>query len=47
MFLGAAHQTVSEAWWVALFPGLALTLTVLGCNLLGDALLPRGIESRR
>jgi peptide/nickel transport system permease protein len=45
--LGAAHQTVSEAWWVALFPGLALTLTVLGCNLLGDALLPRGIESRR
>lgn len=45
--LGAAHQTVSEAWWVALFPGLALTVTVLGCNLLGDALLQRDAESGR
>jgi peptide/nickel transport system permease protein len=36
--LGAAHQTVVEAWWVPLFPGLALTLTVFACNLLGDAL---------
>lgn len=39
--LGAAHQTVSEAWWIAFFPGLALTLTVVGCNLLADALLRR------
>ena len=39
MLLGAAHQSVREAWWVAMFPGLALTLTVLGCNLLGDALV--------
>ena len=37
--LGAAHQTVSEAWWVGVFPGVALTLTVLGCNLVGDALV--------
>ncbi|MEP6782303.1 MAG: ABC transporter permease [Acidobacteriota bacterium] len=41
--LGAAHQTISEAWWIAVFPGLALTLTVLGCNLLGDALVHREI----
>jgi len=39
--LGAAHQTVGEAWWIAVFPGIALTLTVLGCNLLADALLQR------
>jgi peptide/nickel transport system permease protein len=25
-------------WWVSLFPGLALTLTVLACNFLGDTL---------
>jgi peptide/nickel transport system permease protein len=25
-------------WWVSLFPGLAITLTVIGYNLLGDAL---------
>ncbi|HXG90465.1 MAG TPA: ABC transporter permease [Vicinamibacterales bacterium] len=37
--LGAAHQTISEAWWIAVFPGVALTLTVLACNLLADALL--------
>lgn len=28
----------STAWWVALFPGLAITLTVLAFNLLGDRL---------
>lgn len=44
--LGAAHQTVREAWWIALFPGLAITLTVLGCNLLADGLLGRSGESR-
>ena len=27
-----------QAWWVSVFPGVAITLTVLGCNLLGDAL---------
>ena len=26
------------AWWVAVFPGLALLLAVLGVNLLGDGL---------
>lgn len=39
--LGAAHQTVGGAWWIAVFPGAALTLTVLGCNLLADSLLRR------
>jgi len=29
---------VSTAWWLALFPGLCIFLTVLGINLLGDAL---------
>ncbi|MBV8664781.1 MAG: ABC transporter permease, partial [Hyphomicrobiales bacterium] len=28
----------SGAWWVALFPGLALMLAVLAFNLLGDGL---------
>jgi peptide/nickel transport system permease protein len=27
-----------QAWWVAVFPGLAITLAVLNFNLLGDAL---------
>jgi peptide/nickel transport system permease protein len=35
-----------EGWWLATFPGLAITLTVVGYNLLGDglrdALDPRG-----
>lgn len=29
---------ISTAWWLALFPGLSIFLTVLGINLLGDAL---------
>jgi peptide/nickel transport system permease protein len=27
-----------EAWWICLFPGIAISLTVLGLNLLGDGL---------
>jgi ABC-type dipeptide/oligopeptide/nickel transport system permease subunit len=27
-----------QAWWYALFPGLALTITAFGFNLLGDGL---------
>ncbi len=29
---------ISTAWWLALFPGLSIFITVLGINLLGDAL---------
>lgn len=41
--LGAAHLTVREAWWIAVFPGLAVTATVLACNLLTDSL---GVKPR-
>lgn len=38
-------QTLGTAWWLSLFPGLAILVTVLGYNLLGegirDALDPR------
>ena len=32
-----AQGFLRVAWWLALFPGLAITLTVLGVNLLADA----------
>ncbi|HVL70202.1 MAG TPA: ABC transporter permease [Vicinamibacterales bacterium] len=35
--LGFAQQMVREAWWTSVFPGLAIALTVLGCNLLADS----------
>lgn len=34
----SARQFIRESWWYTTFPGLALVLTVLGFNLLGDAL---------
>lgn len=38
-------QTLGNAWWLSVFPGLAILITVLGYNLLGegvrDALDPR------
>lgn len=37
MIRQGAEQMVTGEWWVALFPGLALVLLVLGFNLLGDA----------
>jgi len=36
--LADARIYISTAWWLALFPGLCIFLTVLGINLLGDAL---------
>jgi peptide/nickel transport system permease protein len=27
-----------QAWWITLFPGVAIMLTVLGFNMLGDGL---------
>lgn len=40
------QRVLQSAWWLALFPGIALVLTVLTLNLLGDALRdaldPRG-----
>ncbi len=35
---GQAHPYLRVAWWLPLFPGLALTLAVLGFNRLADAL---------
>jgi ABC-type dipeptide/oligopeptide/nickel transport system permease subunit len=29
---------MQQAWWVAVVPGTAITLTVLSFNVLGDAL---------
>ena len=42
--LGAASHTAHQAWWIAVFPGLAVTLTVLGCNLLADSLVRRDVS---
>jgi peptide/nickel transport system permease protein len=33
-----ATSTFQSAWWYMLFPGLALLLTVLAFNLIGDGL---------
>ena len=46
-------ERVSDLWWLTLFPGLAILVTVFACNALGDALrdafdprqLPRGTDS--
>lgn len=34
--LAEGRPYIASAWWIALFPGLAITATVLGTNLLGD-----------
>ena len=47
--LAEGHTYLQTAWWVSVFPGLAILLTVLGLNLLGDwlrdALDPTGRTS--
>ena len=34
--ISAGREYVTTAWWLALFPGIAITLLVLSLNLLGD-----------
>ncbi|WP_019936652.1 ABC transporter permease [Bordetella sp. FB-8] len=36
--IGAARTVLREAWWMAAFPGLAIVLTVLALNLVGEGL---------
>jgi peptide/nickel transport system permease protein len=36
--LNEAQNYLQQAWWMAVFPGTAITLTVIGLNLLGDGL---------
>jgi peptide/nickel transport system permease protein len=38
MLQGGAEEYASTAPWIAIFPGLAIALTVLGISLFGDAL---------
>jgi peptide/nickel transport system permease protein len=38
MLADSVKYLTSGAWWVLLFPGAAIMLTVLGFNLLGDGL---------
>lgn len=48
--IGAGRSVIRLAWWMSAFPGLALFLTVLSLNLVGegltDALNPR-VSRRR
>lgn len=43
--IGAARTVIRQAWWLSFFPGVAIVLTVLALNLIGeslnDALNPR------
>jgi peptide/nickel transport system permease protein len=36
--LAEGREVFRLAWWNAVFPGLAILTTVLGVNMLGDAL---------
>ncbi|REG81990.1 ABC transporter permease [Marinomonas pollencensis] len=36
--IGAAKTVVRQAWWLSFIPGLAIALTVLSLNLLGEGL---------
>ncbi len=40
LLAGQAQPLLRVAWWLSLFPGLAITGAVLGVNLLADAMTP-------
>ena len=48
--IGASRTVIRQAWWISCFPGVAIALTVLALNLVGeglsDALNPRLARKR-
>jgi len=36
--LTLGRKYINQAWWYTTFPGLAIAVTVLGINMVGDAL---------
>ena len=36
--IGTARTVLRQAWWMAVFPGLAILFTVLALNLVGEGL---------
>ena len=38
MLQGGAEEYAESAHWIAVFPGIAITLAVFGFNLFGDAI---------
>ena len=36
--IGAARTVIRSAWWLSFFPGLAIVITVLALNLIGEGL---------
>jgi peptide/nickel transport system permease protein len=48
--IGAGRTVIRQAWWISVFPGIAILLTVLAFNLVGeglnDALNPRIAKER-
>jgi peptide/nickel transport system permease protein len=49
--VGAGRTVIRQAWWITVFPGLAILITVLALNLIGeglnDALNPRAAREGR
>lgn len=49
--IGAARTVIRQAWWLSFFPGVAILLTVLSLNLVGegldDALNPKLARERQ
>ena len=43
--VGAARSALHQAWWIAVFPGLAIMATVLALNLVGEG-LSDGLNTR-
>ncbi len=49
--IGAARTVIRQAWWMSFFPGVAILVTVLAINLIGeglnDAMNPRLARARQ
>jgi peptide/nickel transport system permease protein len=46
LMLAGGRNVLGQAWWVAVFPGLAITLTVVSATVVGRVLRARADEGR-
>jgi peptide/nickel transport system permease protein len=46
LMLAGGRNVLGQAWWISVFPGIAITLTVVAATIVGRVMRARG-EGRR
>jgi peptide/nickel transport system permease protein len=46
LMLSSGRNLLTQAWWISVFPGLAITITVISVSVIGRIVRARSTEGR-